>query len=74
METIWKPFHYIAFKLFQIFALYGLSQDLPGGAVDKGSIPGPGRFYKPVHQNWWACTLEPKSQNYWAREPRDCAS
>ena len=25
---------------------------------------------KPVHHNYWACTLEPVSHNYWARTPR----
>ena len=35
---------------------------------------------KPVHHNYWACTLEPTSHNYWARAtaieahvPRACA-
>ena len=25
---------------------------------------------KPVHHNYWACTLEPESHNYWARVPQ----
>ena len=25
---------------------------------------------KPVHHNYWACTLEPASHNYWARVPQ----
>ena len=25
---------------------------------------------KPVHHNYWACTLEPSRHNYWARVPR----
>ena len=25
---------------------------------------------KPVHHNYWACTLEPASHNYWANVPQ----
>ena len=25
---------------------------------------------KPVHHNYWACTLEPASHNYWAHVPQ----
>ena len=25
---------------------------------------------KPMHHNYWACTLEPTSHNYWARVPQ----
>ena len=25
---------------------------------------------KPVRRNYWACTLEPASHNYWAHAPR----
>ena len=25
---------------------------------------------KPMHHNYWVCTLEPTSQNYWACEPQ----
>ena len=25
---------------------------------------------KPVHHNYWACTLEPTSHNYWAHVPQ----
>ena len=28
---------------------------------------------KPLCHNYWACTLEPVSQNYWAHMPRACA-
>ena len=28
------------------------------------------RATKPVHHNYWACTLEPARHNYWARAPQ----
>ena len=60
------------------------NQGFPGGAVvknlpanvrDTGSSRGPGRSHmrgatKPVRHNYWACALEPTSQNCWAHEPQ----
>ena len=56
----------------------------PGGSVvknqlisagDMGSIPGlESSTYngatKPVHHNYWACALDPRSYNYWAQVPQ----
>ena len=55
-----------------------MSQDFPGGAVvknppanagDTGSSLGRSHMpqaTKPVHHNYWACSLEPASHNYWS--------
>ena len=32
--------------------------------------PTCGRATKPLRHNYWACALEPTSQNYWARVPQ----
>ena len=32
--------------------------------------PTCGRATKPVCRNYWACSLEPTSHNYWAHMPR----
>ena len=51
----------------------------PANVGDMGSIPGPGRSHrpwdhaahaKPMHHNYWACALEPKTCNYWAHVPQ----
>ena len=49
-------------------------KNLPANAGDIGLIPGLGRASsstccgatKPMHHNYWAHVLEPKSSNYWA--------
>ena len=46
----------------------------PVNAGDLGLILGPGRSHvlratKPVHHNYWACALEPRSCNYRAHVP-----
>ena len=67
---------YMVGKVFKCYLRRGF-QDFPGGAMDRnlpanagdmGSIPGPGRFHmlwriKPMHQNYWTCTLGPVNQN-----------
>ena len=58
--------------------------DFPGDAVGKNPPANAGdmgwslaqedptcrRATKPMHHNYWACTLEPVSHNYWARMPQ----
>ena len=40
-------------------------KNLSANAGDTGLIPGPGRSHK-LRSNFWACTLETESYNYWS--------
>ena len=49
-------------------------KNLPANIRDMGSIPDPRRFHmpqsnKPVHHNYEACALKPRSHSYWAHGP-----